>query len=103
MHRFPCVCCRWVADFAFAVLKLWLDQMRTASADKRFRSFLVSGLCTGAYSAIYHLPCSGMCLGASCKCQDEHGKLLLTLGGNRKELTEGHMHSAFADRIATNE
>lgn len=86
----------------FAVLKLWLDQVYTASAVKRCRNFLVSGLCTVAYSAIYNLPCSGMCLGASFKPHDEHSKLLLTLG-EKKELIAGYMHSAFADRIAMNE
>lgn len=76
---------------AFLVLKLWLDQVYTAFAVKRFRSFLVSGLCTGTYSAIHHLPCSGMCLGASFKPHDEHGKLLMTLG--EKKGTHRTMHA----------
>ena len=76
---------------AFTVLKLWLDEVYTVSAVKRFISFLVSGLCTGAYSAVYHLPCSGMCLGASFKPHDEHGKLLLTLG--KKKGTHRRTHA----------
>ena len=85
---------------AFVVLKLWLDQVYTAFAVKRFGSFLVSGLCTGAYSAVYHLPCSKNV--SRCLLQAEHSKLLLILG-KKKEVTEGCMHSAFADRIAMNE
>lgn len=48
----------WTICFCSPQTWPWLDQVYTAFAVKRFRSFLVSGLCTGAYSAVYHLPCS---------------------------------------------
>lgn len=59
----------------FAVLKLRLYQVCTASAVKSFRIFLVSGFCTRANAAGYHLPCSG----ATFRTHDKHSKILLML------------------------